>query len=191
MIYMFSYNNGVKIKIWIDEFPECTYRDIDIFYKCYQTNKLSTNKFKKVAIELQIPINISNYCMLGIRFKDNTRNAEIIIHTSNYKEDIYHNNLGINPDIIHKGIPSEYVSGIVECFDKNNNLGLLEQGYYEFIIGAHAEVGSSNYIFNKTTNILLKVLQEKTIDKSLIWNIIQSEFEGKPIKDSISNEKQH
>ena len=174
MLYDYQYENDVRIKIWLDELPIQECERTNIVKREYQAG-VQDLKDRQIVVELKIPRNISNYGMLGVRYRNTSITVNIQINLSKYDEEIYEESISINPDIVHKGIPEEYVSGIIRSIEQNNGM-LLKSGHYEFNVGAHGEVGSSERIFFVLTNIILKLLLEQEISKDVVGQLINAEI---------------
>lgn len=174
MLKEYQYANGIKIKIWLDELPIQECELITIIESEYQAESQDLQN-KQIVVELKIPRNISNYGMLGVKYRNNATLANVQIYVSKYDEEIYAENIAIKPDVVHKGIPKNYVNGIINSIELNNGM-LLKNGYYEFHVGAHGEVGSSEKIFFILTNIILKLLSKKDFTKDTIEKIIKEEL---------------
>ena len=174
MFYDYEYMNNVRIKIWQNEIPIGQCETIKTIRRQYKINvqKIDTDS---MVIELKIPSNNSNYGMLGVKYKCDTSGTNILIKVNKYEEELYEDNMSIAPDIVHKGIPEDYVMGILKSIDNNRNK-LLRCGTYEFCIGAHGEVGSSEKIFYILTNIILILLCRQEIEKDAVEEIISSQI---------------
>jgi len=112
--------------------------------------------------------------MLGLTYCEDLYNADISIHISDFESEIYTESIAIQPDIIHKGIPEDYIQGILDSVKKNQNL--LKGGKYSFCVGAHGEVGSSEKIFYILTSLLLKLLDKDISDMCVIEKYISDEL---------------
>ena len=171
MKYSYTYKSGLKIRIWVNELPMKTINGIFIVDKKYaaEQNQLQPDD-KQIVLELSIPRNVSNYGMLGLKYQATHTYANISINVNHYEEDIYEEAMTIQPDIVHKGIQEEYVYGILNGIEKNK---LLKSGLYDFNMGAHSEVGSSENIFEIMTTVLLKLLDENNFNKDFVENIVK------------------
>ena len=174
MTYEYQYKNGIRIKIWIDEMPIQECNRTNIIEREYKADAQEIND-GQIVVELKIPRNISNYGMLGMRYQNDLNTAHVLINISKYDGEIYEKSISIKPDIVHKGIPEDYVNGIIRSFEKNKG-NQLKCGRYEFNVGAHGEVGSSEKIFNILTNIVLKILLEKEISEDVMKEILSDEI---------------
>lgn len=170
MIYDFQYTNNVRIKIWENENLMCKCKKINVISKNYSAG-IQKAKDREIIVEIQLPKNNSNYGLLGVKYQSNMEQAEVIIDVSEYEEEQYMDNIAIKPDIVHKGIPDDYVNGIIRNIE-NNKGTLLKCGKYEFCYGAHGEVGSSEKIFYILTNIVLELIFEQDIKKENVEKII-------------------
>ncbi|MFA9379376.1 MAG: hypothetical protein ACERKZ_21920 [Lachnotalea sp.] len=177
MKYYYKYDNGIEIQIWEDEIPNQQTQLVNFIHKEYSGKIPILNKNKKLAVEFLLPKNISNYAMLGLIYEaNNILQTEIKIDISDYEEGEFENNIAMKPDYIHKGIPEDYVEGIEESIANINERNLLPKGSYEFCVGAHGEVGSSEMSFMLTCNILLNLLSITEYTEEKVKEIIQNEI---------------
>ena len=104
MLYEYQFENSVRIKIWVDELPikECS--RTKLVKRAYQVDAQGL-KDRQIVVELKIPRNISNYGMLGVKYRKCSIMADVRIKVSKYDEDMYEKSISIKPDIVHKGIP--------------------------------------------------------------------------------------
>lgn len=170
MIYDFKYKNDVRIKIWENESPICECKTINKITNRYSAN-IQKAEDKIIVVEIQLPKNNSNYGLLGTKYRSNQDIADIVVDVSEYETEQYIDNIAIKPDIVHKGIPNDYINGIIRNIEKNKEL-LLKCGKYEFCYGAHGEVGSSEKIFYLLTGIVLELISEQDINKESVEKII-------------------
>jgi len=175
MVYEYNYENGIEIKIWDDELPTQNCGVIKKIIKDFGGNGKCLDKNKSMAVELRMPKNVSNYAMLGVVYKKDDTECRIEIETNDYEEIEYTENIALNPDYIHMGIPEDYVAGIEKCFNINGEK-TINDGIYKFCVGAHGEVGSSILSFAITCNILIKLLITEIISKDKVEEIIKSEI---------------
>lgn len=173
MIYYYEYVNNIKLKIWVDELPIQECQNIKFIKKKYKADTSTLNNMQ-LTIELQIPRNVNSYGMLGVKYQNNLSDAKVIINVSEYEEKLYRDNISIEPDIVHQGIPEEYVNGIINSVERNQN-DLLKSGTYKFNVGAHGEIGSSEHFFEVLSNILLKLLNINNFNSDIIKEILNNE----------------
>ncbi|RDY26203.1 hypothetical protein [Lachnotalea glycerini] len=176
MVHKYNYDNGIEIKIWDDEIPIQKCGIIKKISKDFSGNGVSLGKDKLIAVELRLPKNVSNYAMLGLVYENNDTLSNIEIEINDYEEIEYAENIALNPDYIHMGIPEDYVAGIEKSINKLSGEKIVNNGIYKFSVGAHGEVGSSIISFAITCNILLKLLLAGDVSKDKVKEIIESEI---------------
>ena len=175
MITNYKYENGVKLRIWQNEFQPFDLRPFKIIEKEFITPNENIGSSKLMAVEVCLPKNASNYAMLGLKY-ESCEESKIVIDVFDFETVEFPENLGIKPDKIQLGLPEDYVDGIFQGFEKTLNKGLMRKGRYRFFIGAHGEVGSSVNIFDYTCRILMRLLIEKDFNTNIIENIIKAEL---------------
>lgn len=88
----------------------------------------------------------------------------------------YLESIAIMPDYVHEGIPEYYLGAIEKSLENFFERKLIHSDLYEFSVGAHGEVGSSEMIFMVTANILLELLNENEYTKDKVKKIIQKQL---------------
>lgn len=175
MISKYNYENGVKIRIWQDEFQTFDLRPIKIIEKEFTTANENIGLSKLMAVEVCLPKNSSNYAMLGVKY-EGCDESKILVDVFDFDTEEFSGNLGVKPDNIQLGLPEDYVAGVFKGFEKILNSGLLRKGKYRVFIGAHGEVGSSVNIFDYTCRVLMRLLIENDINTNVVENVIKSEL---------------
>lgn len=175
MLSKYNYENGVKLRIWQDEFQTFDLRPIKIIEKEFITPNENIGSSKLMAVEVCLPKNASNYAMLGVKY-ESCEESKIVIDVFDFDTMEFPESLGVKPDNIQLGLPEDYVDGIFKGFEKILNNGLLTKGRYRFFIGAHGEVGSSVNIFDYTCRVLMRLLIEKDINTNVVENVIKAEL---------------
>ena len=176
MLYEYKYDNGVRVKIWKNERPfgNCKVQKQIVKRLQREHSKTEHKQEMIVIVELMLPRNHNNYGMLGVEYRKGGDETNIIIDVNDCKGELYEANIAVMPDIVHKGIPAEYVDGIIKGVEGIRK-ETIKCGTYIFNIGAHGEVGSSQNMFYVITNILIKILDITLIDSSIIKKIILEE----------------
>lgn len=177
MLYDYKYDNGVRVKIWKNERPFEKCKVQKKIVKKLQRDYLKTENEQEMIliVELKLPGNHNNYGMLGFEYRKGVDETNIIINVNDYKGELYEANISVMPDIVHKGIPEDYVDGIIKSVEDIRK-ETMKCGTYNFNIGAHGEVGSSQNMFYVITNILFRILDVDLIDDSIINKIILEEI---------------
>ena len=175
MVSKYIYDNNVKIKIWEDEFRTFDVKPIRVIEKEFDSNIEQIVSRSLLVIELYLPRNISNYGLLGVKCEGN-EGIKVEVDVFDFDTVEYIDNLGINSDYIHLGLPEDYVEGIFSGVEKLINLGLIRNGKYKFFIGAHGEVGSSINIFDYICRVLMKLFNENEINSDVVEKIIKDEL---------------
>ena len=168
--------NGIYINFWTGEMPfkNC---DDEVIEKSYESDKEGLNCDKEIAVEVRVNRDVNNYGLLGVKYYRVKSGARVIINIcDDMPDNLYKENISLRPDIVHRGIPKEYAIGIEKSFDMNCKKGILKCGIYKFSLGAYGEIGSSENIFFRLTNILLRVLYADNCDEKMIKQIVDEEF---------------
>lgn len=133
----------------------------------------SINKYE-LALELYYPRNTSNYGMLGAIFWPNNSNElEIIIKYSENIKEVYSTSLVSEYDTVFFGINEEYCDTIAESAVKTiKEYQEFPSGKIEFYMGAYSEVGSSQILFSKLTEIIIKLILVNNKDNDVMDKIV-------------------
>lgn len=175
MILKYNYENGVKIRIWQDEFQTFDLSPIKIIEKEFTTTNENIGLSKLMVVEVCLPKNASNYAMLGVKY-EGCDESKILVDVFDFNTEEFSDSLGVKPDNIQLGLPEDYVAGVFKGFEKILNSGLLMKGKYRVFIGAHGEVGSSVNIFDYTCRVLMRLLIENDINTNVVEDVIKSEL---------------
>lgn len=115
----------------------------------------------RLVFEMRLPRNASNYVLLGLRYYPaNDGKLVVRVDFSEYEGEILEDNISLQPDEVHIGIPKEYVPRILKAINEMVEEADLPCGKLIFDIGAHALAGSSPMSFYKATKIILKLMQK-------------------------------
>ena len=149
-----------------------------VIEKSYELHKEGLNCDKEIAVEVRVDRDANNYGLLGVKYYKGKLGAKVIINIcdDDMPDNLYEENISLRPDIVHRGIPKEYATGIEKSFDMSYKKGILKCGIYKFGPGAYGEIGSSENIFFRLTNILLRVLYADNCDEKIIKQIVGEEF---------------
>lgn len=147
-------------RLWIDEIPNICYDNTHQLQFAAKTEFINTVQSVKIALELSLPQNSSNYALLGISYTPSDNNIiEVKINASSNTEEKVKETIVSAIDEIYVGIPLEYANAV-----KSATQSVIEEindfpnGILEFNLGAHGLIGSSNVIFSRVTYIILKLL---------------------------------
>jgi hypothetical protein len=173
MLYDYKYDNGVRVKIWVDDIPLQQNIIVKTISKKYSDALVCFDSNKNLAVELCLPKNCSNYAMLGVIYTAKSQEANVRIGLSDYEAKEYLENIALKSDCVHEGIPEYYLGAIEKSIDNFYERKLLHNGLYEFSVGAHGEVGSSEMIFMVTANILLELISGNEYTKENVEKIIR------------------
>ncbi|MBU3133908.1 hypothetical protein KPL40_15875 [Clostridium gasigenes] len=172
--------NFKKCRLWIND----TTHGIEIKLQNKVEKSIVANTTKsmdtiKVAIELALPKNASNYALIGFEYVPNktVQNKTIVsVCLNNELRDYDNQTLAKIDDKVVMGICNEYGDSILEsAIEYINSIGVFPPGEVIFNIGAHAECGSSRAIFEKATEIILMISQFDL--ENMTNEVIQKEIE--------------
>lgn len=180
MKLLMKLKNYKKCKLWINEIAD----NIEVqAEKIIEKNSPACNKEcvdkMKIAIELALPKNHSNYAFVGFEYiPDNTLQDITIVTVCVNNKVICNPNetLAMPNDKVFLGISEEYGDSILDtAIQTISEMNSFPTGKIIFNIGAHAECGSSKAIFAKATELLLRISQ---LDLENMTNeLIQEEIE--------------
>lgn len=75
---------------------------------------------------------------------------------------VYPEGMDFSLDEVHAGIPLEYSEEVLKCAKSYLNSINCSSGIITFDIGGHGYIGSSEIMFKQVTEILLKLLNNKS-----------------------------
>lgn len=186
MIYRYEYDNYLKINIWVDEFPMASCKSTKTIEKIYEANGQTLGGDKLMALEIAIPRDACNYGLLGIRYHEKNQEAIAVIHTDDYGEEEYKDNISLIHDVVYKGIPEDYSIGIEQGLERVSSQHRLKCGGYEFIMGAHGEAGSCIAIFSVVCGMLLDLLYETDITKEKVLELFMKNLHEERDGEAVS-----
>lgn len=174
-MYNYILDNGLKANIWINEvIKENNGYKNTMFSK--KDELINTGK-KKIVIELFIPRAHNNYALLGLEYTANVeKNMMYKISIDDINSQEYNNSIALSHDKVTWGILDEYKLGIINSVSNYLNNNSLPNGMIDFNISAHAEIGSSQLMFEKVSDILLLLLAKESIDENIALFIIKNYF---------------
>ncbi len=169
-------------RIWINEKPKIKSVSKEIIeLKIGNAIKCACD-IQSICIELFLgPRDISNYGLLGVELLDNNSNQlNLIMNVSDVDESIYYENLAMQTDEVHIGIPRIYAKSILnvseKIFKESDRIPAVD---LTFGIGAHGYVGSSQLIFTILTKIIISLLKRELncIPQEELKRIVKFEIE--------------
>lgn len=172
-MYNYILDNGLRSNIWVNEVPMVNDADLDAILSEKDTVR-KTGK-KRIIIELFIPRDHNNYALLGLEFVPNAEQSLTYKISINNKEGTeYNNSIALSYDQVTWGILDEYKQGIINSMNKYLNNKSLTNGIINYNISAHAEMGSSQLMFEKVSDILLSLLVKENIDENIALYTLKS-----------------
>lgn len=150
--------NNADLKYWINEFPilekfESESEKIQIPMRKSIPIKCFLNK---VALEVYLHKNSSNYALLGLEYEPNESgvlSTEIQYIVDN--EMHYESALTKFNNYKYLGLPEECTDIILETIKSNKN---ISSGILKIPIASNCEVGSSPLVYSKVINLLLELI---------------------------------
>lgn len=163
MIILDNLGKYRKGRLWVGQMPRIESTTVEVLRRSInETEKIQLNS-SNIALELFLPPReISNYAFLGAMYTPNNgEKLEIRVKVSNANDKIFENSIALSSDEVHVGIPKDYAEAIVDSAEKTiKEIIRFSPGVLEFSIGAHGYIGSSKYIFSKTTEIILNIMSK-------------------------------
>lgn len=154
---------NVDIKYWIDEFPKS-----EIIMQENKSNKFEVNNKiylqpQKLAMEIYLHRNASNYGILGVEYIPKHGSEMINVEIFYVRENctIYESELLEYSDYIYYGLPKEYVNEIMETIKLYMDAKDFSGGSLIFNFAVNSEVGSSPKFFEIITEMLLEFIVKR------------------------------
>ncbi len=153
-----------KCNVWINDRPNIDFKVM----KVLNEEILKDKWIRWDSISYLIEVNIlcrhcSNYALLGMTFTYEDSNKLIVEVKSGDKDGpVINNTLVSESDEVHAGIPLEYSEEVLKCAKSYLNSINCSSGIITFDIGGHGYIGSSEIMFKQVTEILLKLLNNKS-----------------------------
>ncbi len=171
-MFKYSLKNGLEANIWINEVP-MVIQSCKSEILVEESTELYANT-KKLIIELFIPRDHNNYALLGIDFvATNEKKVIAKININNQNQTKYNDAIALSIDTVTYGIIDEYKEGIINSIHKHVKSQTLPSGIITYNISAHAEIGSSQKMFELVSDILLSLLIHDNIDEHKALQILK------------------
>jgi len=164
---MMTYNLGShgKIRLWWDALPQtyCHVNNKDEYVIVHHSNMNKSSRI--VVVETLLPRGgRSLYGLLGARYSDTEKeNLCIQIGKCDKSSDIFNHSLIASFESAYVGIPSEYVTHVIEGAKKaQKEEKCLGFGLLEFCYAAHGLVSSNALVFEKLSFAIVNLLGYKS-----------------------------
>lgn len=171
-MYKYILENGLKANIWLDE---SLIETNSILEELLVEKDVTINLHsRKIIVELFIPRAHNNYALLGIDFiSDDEKKVKVKLSCNKHANSKYSDNLALSIDTVNWGILDEYKQGIISSVNNFLKKENLPSGVINYNISAHGEIGSSPWMFETVSNIVLSILVTECIDENEILNILK------------------
>jgi hypothetical protein len=188
MIILDNIGHYRKGRIWLNSHPNIQYDTATILQtKIFEVTDEQWVK-KTTCLEMLLPINVSNYGLLGIEFiPQPTDYIELSVYVGKDNEQLFIDSLAQLNDNVYVGLPKQYAETIFKLAQEILQQRILPPGKLKINVAAHAEIGSSRFIFSLITRIIFKIVvyEITTLVKEDIERIVVEEMN----KTDISNKK--
>ncbi len=162
-----------RIKLWFDEFPKIKNVNSNVFCEKISLLCNQLKNYKKICIELSFLRHASNYALLGFEYLPSDDNyLEVDISYSDKNSEKYINDHLFGAETKYCGLPKEYVAPIFEEVKKKFDNNYMLSGKIIFNISANCEIGSSEMIFRKATQMLLNIFFDNITDENEIKKML-------------------
>ena len=150
--------NNADLKYWINEFPNLEKFESKSEKFQIPMKKSTAQKYiwTKVALEIYLHKNSSNYALLGLEYESN-ESGVLSIEIQYIVDNVMHYESALTKFNNYKylGLPEECTDIILDTIKSNKN---ISSGTLKIPIAANCEVGSSPLIYSKVTNLLLELI---------------------------------
>jgi hypothetical protein len=166
LILLDNLGDNIKGRLWIDELSEAYTDYIGILEKSFIVSSELGWEYRRIALELAQRRHSSNYALLEVSFEPGISKELIlkVVVSADLGEPM-HDAQTMLYDEVRWGIPQQYSEAIINTAAQYiNEFGGFPAGVLSFSLGAHAKIGSSNMIFSKVTQLLLKLISYECKD---------------------------
>lgn len=172
-MYNYVLQNGLKARIWINEFSMLNSGNKDeILIEKATTVRANS---KSVVVELFIPRGHNNYALLGMDFlSDEEQRVKVKLNINNQESRMYKDSIALSIDTVTWGIEEEYKQGISNSVNNFLEAKSLPSGIINYKVSAHGEIGSSQDMFETVSNILLSILVHDLVDEDIALTILKN-----------------
>ncbi len=167
-----------KARIWLGELPDWNYEEDILIQRVQGIAKMNVSDVQYAAVELYLPRGgRALYGGLGATFEpksDGLFCVQVVPSLENgvlYAEALASSRM----DSVHKGLPNQYVEGIFAGVAQADGHQCLGSGILRFAWATHGEIGSSLWIFQKLSRIIVRLmcLEKENISQETLLALIQ------------------
>ncbi len=165
-----------KARIWLDELPNWTYAVVNTIERHQGVIDFHSGERQLAAVELFLPRGRALYGGLGgVFIPEDTHRLVVQVCISKNEGELYEESLARRVDEVYRGLPQEYVEGVFEGVLQDDQTRLLGAGTLCFSCAVHGRIGSSLWIFQRLSRIIINLLlikKDKVMEEDLM-NILQ------------------
>jgi hypothetical protein len=159
MMYFDSLAYYQEARVWINDPPDIRYTPVEILKDSISTTSKEHWDKKSVCLEYYRPGGGSYYALLGCEFISQPLDRiNIELFVSKDKGEIFESPLISYGNRVYVGIPRTYAGAITKTAIEILSNTVLPPGVLTFNVGAHDEVGSSEFMFSIVTRLILKII---------------------------------
>ncbi len=165
MITLDKLGNYRKGRIWINELPQMDCIFNENIREVFPIGNSVLEEEKTIVLELGFARHCSNYALLSARFIPSQESESLILNikVTGDRSEIFYAAETVLEDKVHTGIIKEYAQAILETVENQIRVkNWCTSGELTFIMGAHAEIGSSKSIFSLSTKLVLALMMHKS-----------------------------
>jgi hypothetical protein len=155
-----------KARVWLDELPNWTYEVVQTVERHQEVINSGSVERQSAAVELFLPRGGRVlYGGLGAVFTPEDTHqlvAQVLVSIDDGKQ--YEETLAHRVDDVHIGLPQEYVEGVFEGVLQSDETQELDAGTLRFGCAVHGQVGSSRWIFQRLSRMVVKLLRMEQDD---------------------------
>lgn len=156
----FDLKSEGRIRLWQDDLPQIQSSVIRTVERRVRTEAQSKGLDQCVAVEFfQHLGGLCAYGLLGATFLSH-RDPSLIIRLAVSRQDDVRlaGTLAENVDVVHAGLPDEYVESVIMGSVKEDGVSALGNGVLYYVCAAHGEVSSSERVFSYLARAVISLL---------------------------------
>jgi hypothetical protein len=168
-----------RAMVWLNEVPNVKYVPIETMKTSLPATSSEIWDPKKISLEYYGLVDHSRYGFLGLDYEyQKTNTIEINVLVGKDKDSPFKSPILGKYGKGHIGIPKVYADAVFKVTMDILLKTCFPAGILTFGIGAHDELGSSQFMFSQITHILMKIVAKnlKNITEDNIKEIILAQF---------------
>jgi hypothetical protein len=175
-----------QARAWLGELPDWVTEEVEVIERHLEARAVRSWSSNHVAVELYIPVGgfVANGALGATFVPRGSGRLDIQVSVSNPAGQPYATSLARSVDTVWLGIAPEFVGDILCVAADAGSAELLGAGTLRFSCGAHGVVGSSPWLFQVLTRLVIGLLAREThlMSQPELVSMFTRELERPPIR---------